>query len=179
VIGKDGGWSSGEGQCVSSLPKSPRHAYRFFPQAQATRQFGFVSNFADCLPGDLILFKDRKPSYTSRLIKRGQNLDFAPEDSQWTHAGIFLYRDFVLEAIPWRGVHTRTLYDDIPRRMLRIRKNPNLSQRPALRTEHATKEYRATLRDSFAGATPCPTIWNASHRTLRRTVKSAASRLTS
>lgn len=93
----------------------------------ATRKFGFIPDLGRCLPGDLILFRDTRLSRTSNLIARAQALaGFAPEHSQWTHAAIFLYEDFLVEAVPWPGVHTRTLYSDIPSRILRFRRKPNL-----------------------------------------------------
>src|SRR5262245_66523693 len=39
---------------------------------------------------------------------------------------MFLYEDFILEAVPRKGVITRTLYEDIPNSVLRVRRRPDL-----------------------------------------------------
>jgi hypothetical protein len=35
---------------------------------------------------------------------------------------MFLYEDFILEAVPSKGVITRSLYEDIPTSVLRVRR---------------------------------------------------------
>lgn len=103
-----------------------------------TRQFGFVPDLAQCMPGDLVLFRDAIPSRASQLIARAQSgAGFAPEHSAWTHAAIFLYEDFVVEAVPRHGVHTRTLYSDVPNRILRVRRKSELLD---------TDRYKIALR---------------------------------
>jgi hypothetical protein len=39
---------------------------------------------------------------------------------------MFLYEDFILEAVPRKGVITRTLYEDIPNSVLRVRRRRDL-----------------------------------------------------
>lgn len=57
--------------------------------------------------------------------------------SRWTHAAIFLSDDFVVEASPITGVAQRTLYVDIPDKILRIRRQPALTE---------IERYRVALR---------------------------------
>jgi hypothetical protein len=79
------------------------------------------------MPGDLVLSKAISPGWVERRISNAQTLAGAdPEHSCWTHAAVFLYEDFIVEAVPWRGVITRTLYSDIPESILRVRRRPNL-----------------------------------------------------
>lgn len=102
------------------------------------RKFGFVPDLAKCLPGDLVLFRDVVPSRGSRLIAAAQtSAGFATEHSAWTHAAIFLYEDFIVEAVPRYGVQTRTLFFDIPSRILRVRRKAGLAD---------TDRYKIALR---------------------------------
>lgn len=103
----------------------------------AARQFGYVPDVALCLPGDLVLFRNPKPDCTGKSIIRSQlNAGFSKEHAVWTHAAVYLDEDFVVEAVS-RGVITRSLYCDVPSRILRIRRHPALAD---------VERYRIALR---------------------------------
>jgi len=90
------------------------------------------------MPGDLVLFRSHQPNVTSRSIAAAQSAGgINPEHSRWTHAAIFLSDDFVVEASPITGVTQRTLYADIPDKILRIRRQPALTE---------IERYRIALR---------------------------------
>jgi hypothetical protein len=118
---------------VAQLEIDPAHHGNPTAKATATaiprgaRNFGFVPDVSLCKPGDLILSRSRKVGFVERQIVKTQAHRFDPDDARWTHAAIFLYADFIAEAIPGRGMITRSLYNDIPESILRVRRCPNLS----------------------------------------------------
>jgi hypothetical protein len=70
----------------------------------AARAFGFVPDVSLCKPGDLILSRSRKLGLIERqIVKTQANIGFGLNDARWTHAAIFLYADFVAEAVPARA----------------------------------------------------------------------------
>jgi hypothetical protein len=96
-----------------------------------------VPDLGRCLPGDLILFREPKPGVVSRGILASQlKAGFASEDSVWTHAAVYLEEAFVVEAVS-EGVVARSLYVDVPSRILRIRRQTSLSD---------VERYRVALR---------------------------------
>ena len=102
------------------------------------RRFGYVPDLSTCLPGDLVLFRSHHPNITGRTIAAAQLAGgIAPEHSRWTHAAIFLSDDFVVEASPMTGVAQRTLYIDVPDKIIRIRRQPSLTE---------VERYRIALR---------------------------------
>lgn len=93
------------------------------------RKFGFVPDVRACEPGDLILSFSRNSGFVDRQIRATQRrIGFSDEHARWTHAAIFLYEDYIVEAIPFAGVVTRSLYLDIPESVLLVRRYPGLDQ---------------------------------------------------
>jgi hypothetical protein len=102
------------------------------------RRFGYVPDLSACMPGDLVLFRSVRPNVIARTIEAAQLAGgISAEHSRWTHATIFLSDDFVVEASPISGVAQRTLYADVPDKILRIRRQPALSE---------VERYRVALR---------------------------------
>jgi hypothetical protein len=92
------------------------------------RAFGYVPDLRGCNPGDLILSFSITQNLTDRQIaSTQQRMGLGSEDARWTHAAVFLYEDWIVEAIPFWGVVTRSLYSDVPDSILRIRRSPSLS----------------------------------------------------
>jgi hypothetical protein len=95
----------------------------------AARKFKLVPDVKELRPGDLILMRYKNPGCASRLIAYAQNrAGFGQDDSRWTHAAIHLYDDFLVEAVPFHGIRTRTLYLDVPYRELRVRRRLRLKE---------------------------------------------------
>ncbi len=93
-----------------------------------TREYGFVPDLGCCKPGDLILSCSVSPDCIEKQIVATQHIaGFAKDDRRWTHAAVYLYEDFVVEAVPWVGVRSRSLYWDVPGSFFRVRRRPGLT----------------------------------------------------
>ena len=94
----------------------------------SARRFGYVPDVSVCLPGDLILMRGISPGLSGSAITSAHaHAGFAAQDSHWTHAAVFLSDDYIVEAVPGRGVVQRSLYNDVPQRILRVRRRTNLT----------------------------------------------------
>ena len=114
----------------STPPEAACDTVSITPIPPKARRFGFVPDLRSCEAGDLILSHSISPAFIERQIVRTQaEAGLSEEDSRWTHAAVFLYQDFVLEAVPWKGVITRSLYSDIPDSVLRVRRRPSLEEK--------------------------------------------------
>jgi hypothetical protein len=110
-----------------NIPKTIGETDLLTPIPLRARNFGCVPDLRRCEAGDLILSFSISPGFAEKQIIRAQtHAGLSADDSRWTHAAVFLYQDFVLEAVPWKGVVTRSLYSDIPDSVLRVRRRPNL-----------------------------------------------------
>lgn len=91
------------------------------------RALGIAPDLSQCIGGDLILFRSRSPGLVQKQIARTQQrIGLGTEHACWPQAAVFLYGDYMVEAVPGRGVITRSLYADIPNRILLVRRRPNL-----------------------------------------------------
>src|SRR5689334_3290429 len=108
------------GPLISATPIAP------VPR-RVRRRSPIVPDFRQCLPGDLFLFRCATPNLLSRLISNSQQDLHNEIDARWTHAAVYLYDDQVVEAVPFPGVRTRSLYDDVPKRILRVRRRQGLN----------------------------------------------------
>ena len=129
------------------------------------RRFGFVPKFSDCKPGDLILFSRNPPDLVTRFIDYAQRrAGFDAQHSRWTHAAIFLYEDFVVEAVPGSGVRTRSVYSDVPYRTMRVRRQPRLTEieryKIALRAQRMLGSRYSTMPALQIGIAMILGLWN-------------------
>ena len=97
----------------------------FSPVPPGARAFGYVPDLRACLPGDLVLLRKIEPDIFGKSIAKAQG-EFSPDDARWTHAAVYLYDDLIVEAVPFGGVKTRSLYTDVPNRVLRVRRRRDL-----------------------------------------------------
>lgn len=125
-------------QFPKQLIHDPRHPEREQPQKcwspdspipPRVRAFGYCLDFSALLPGDLILVSPERPSIIERSIRATQgNGGYPPDDAQWTHAAVYVMDDVICEA-GRSGVAITSIYKYIGNHKVRIRRNPNLTER--------------------------------------------------
>lgn len=91
------------------------------------REFGFVPNLQQLLPGDLILSRSRSPGILDRAIVASQKKGFADADARWTHAAVFIGGDELVEALPTKGIVLHSIYSYVPSEVMRVRRMPDIS----------------------------------------------------
>jgi hypothetical protein len=97
------------------------------PKPHTIRRFGRFPSTDLLYPGDLLLFSAVKPELTSRLIASAQMRGgFANEHARWTHAAVYVGRNYVVEAVE-KGVQYERLYGYVGGHRLRARRDPDLS----------------------------------------------------
>jgi hypothetical protein len=127
-------------------PEAADETVSITPIPPKTRNFGFVPDLRRCEAGDLVLSFSISPGFAERQIVRAQiQAGLSADDSRWTHVAIFLYQDFVLEAVPWKGVITRSLYSDIPDSVLRVRRRSKNSEDLEDEEKYRIKGYKVAL----------------------------------
>ena len=65
------------------------------------RHFGYVPDFHEWLPGDLLLFSTSRPNALQRRIVATQvGLNYAAQDARWHHAAVYIGDRYLCEARP-------------------------------------------------------------------------------
>ncbi len=66
---------------------------------QFVREFGYVPDFDDWLPGDLLLFCSSRGSLIAQQIVSTQlKLNYAPDHARWHHAAVYIGDRYLCEA---------------------------------------------------------------------------------
>src|SRR5438132_424141 len=118
-----------------------------------TRQLGRFPDTSHWQVGDLILFGEINPGFRSRSIALAQTrLGYAPKDARWTHAAVYVERDYICHATPFRGVRYEKIYPYIGNHILRVRRDASLSQseRFQIALQAAVRRQRYSLRELAA-----------------------------
>lgn len=99
-----------------------------YPIPKRLREWGFCPNFEDWLPGDLILVSALTPGFIGQAIRSVQkNGGYAPEDSRWEHAAVYIGSGALCEANR-KGVCIGSIFDYADNHLIRIRRNNSLNQ---------------------------------------------------
>ena len=93
------------------------------------RKFGFVPNFEDWFPGDLVLFSKLRRNWVERQIVGAQeNLNYSANDARWHHAAVYIGDRYLCEARRG-GVSYRPVVECIDTNtLLRVRRNFELPE---------------------------------------------------
>ena len=128
----------------------------------AVRQFGFVPDFDDWLPGDLVLFSDlRRKRIHRQIVKTQKQPGHAPDDARWHHAAVYIGDRYLCEARPG-GVRYHPVVESVNRNtLLRVRRNNELTNserfRVAIRALMRLSQpysYGSILRALFGPVNP-------------------------
>lgn len=110
---------------------SGESAGEFYPRKSLPRHirdFGYVPDESQILPGDLVLFSALEPSLVSRAIIKSQTVGgYNAADARWHHVACYLGDMRICEAQIWKGVRITELYDYVGEYLLRVRRDPSLS----------------------------------------------------
>jgi hypothetical protein len=103
-----------DGPAVLELPKK-------------TRMFGFVPDHKVLLPGDAVLVKSQRAGLIGRQIVRFQLESYECDHACWTHVAVYIGEGTLVEAMPWHGVRTSSIYSLVPSRSVLVRRDPKLN----------------------------------------------------
>lgn len=97
------------------------------PIPPKVRKFGFCIDFADLLPGDLILVSSVVPDFVGKLIRQVQeDGGYGKRHCRWEHAAIYIEDGVICEATR-KGVHLSSIYTYMGSHLVRVRRNPLLT----------------------------------------------------
>lgn len=117
---------------VAGEPWQPRS-----PVPPDVRRFGYVPNFDEWRPGDIILVEAVRPTWTQRAISRThERMGFSSADGRWTHAALYVGEGNICEAVI-SGVRHHPIYAYVGAHRLRVRRDPTLS---------VDSQYRVAIR---------------------------------
>lgn len=96
---------------------------------EKVREFGYVPNFEDWLPGDLLLYSTSRPTFSQRKIVDAQiKLNYATEHARWHHAAVYIGDRYLCEAQPG-GVRYHPVVETIDSNILvRVRRDRSLDE---------------------------------------------------
>ena len=86
-------------RCTASARRPSQSQPSTLPAA--VREFGFIPDFEDWMPGDLVLVSKVQGSFIERQIVGTQRrLGHAGRDAQWHHAAVYVGDRYLCEARP-------------------------------------------------------------------------------
>ena len=112
----------------------------------AVRDFGFIPDFDDWLPGDLVLVSKVSRNLIERqIVNTQERLGHATHDARWHHAAVYVGDRYLCEARPG-GVRYHPVVESVDRNtLLRVRRNNDLTD-----SERFRVAIRALMRLSRA-----------------------------
>ena len=97
------------------------------PLPSRVREFGRFPDLDSWRPGDVLLVSALWPDWISRSIQGGQKKGgYDSEDARWHHAAVYIGDASICEAA-WSGVRVDSLYSYIGTHLLRVRRDPKLT----------------------------------------------------
>ena len=145
---------------VASARTRPQSPPRTLPPS--VREFGYLPDFDEWKPGDLLLFAASRPGLVQRRIVSVQKaMNYSAADARWHHAAVYIGDRYLCEARPG-GVRYHPVVESIgSSTLLRIRRDPSLDDSQRFRLAiHALMRlsqpysYASILRAFFRPVNP-------------------------